>query len=192
MPRKSITVELRLYEELNRVLPEAERKRTILRTLPAGTNVGRLIDFLGLDREEVDLGLVNAEPAPFSRMLADQDRVSLYPEFESLNIEDVSPLREKPLRRTRFVLDPSLAELARLLGDLGYDCRCPGEASPELLAAMSRQEKRILLTRNADMMERFALERCYCLESDAAPQQLREVMHRFQLEPGNEPQTQLP
>jgi hypothetical protein len=181
MPRKSITIELRLYEELNRVLPQAERKRTILRALPAGTDLGGLIDSLGLDREEVDLGLVNAEPAPFHRILADRDRVSLYPEFESLNIEGLCALRDRPLRRTRFVLEPSLGELARLLKEMGYDCRCPRGASPELLASISLGEKRILLTKNPDMAVRFALDRCFCLASDTPLEQLREVMGRFQL-----------
>lgn len=181
MPQATITIELRLYEELNRALPESERKRTILRSVPAGTDLGGLVDRLGLEREEIDLGLINAEPASFDRVLADQDRISLYPEFESLNIEGASPLRAQPLRRTRFVLDPALGELARLLHDKGYDCRCPRGAPPKLLARISLEEKRILLTKDPEMADRFALERSFCLGSDAPREQLGEVVRRFQL-----------
>lgn len=176
-----ISVILRLYEELNRVLPQGEQKRTIVRTVPAGTDLGGLIDILGLDRQEVDLGLINSEPAAFCRILVHQDRVSLYPEFESLNIEGASPLRQRPLRRTRFVLEPSLADLARLLRDRGYDCRCPHQAPPSHLAEISREGKRILLTRDPDLAERSSLERCCCLTAQSPQEQLEEVIKRFQL-----------
>lgn len=179
-----ISVILRLYEELNRVLPQEEQKRTIVRTVPAGTDLGGLIDILGLDRQEVDLGLINSEPAAFCRVLAHQDRVSLYPEFESLNLEDASLLRERPLRRTRFVLEPSLVDLARLLRDRGYDCRCPRQAPPSRLAEISREEKRILLTKDPDLAERSSLDRCFCLTSDTPQEQLEEVIQRFQLSQG--------
>jgi hypothetical protein len=49
-----LTVHVRLYEELNQVLPASERKRTVPRTLPLGARLSRLLDALGLASETID------------------------------------------------------------------------------------------------------------------------------------------
>lgn len=182
MQEETITVRLRLYEELNRVMPEEERKTAVLRRLPSGASLGALVESLGLRRDEVDLALVNSRPASFARILEPGDLVSLYPEFESLDIRGATALRGEPLRNPRFVAERSLAGLARLLARRGYDCVCPAQAAPEDLAGISRREKRIFLTRDRDAARRFRLDRCVPVSSEREEEQLREVMRRLQLE----------
>ncbi len=177
-----ITLYVRLYEELNRVLPEEEHKKTITRTLAQSSNLKDLLDILGLQQEDIDLALVNSHSVPFDRELRDGDLVSLYPEFETLNIQDVSVLREKPLRNTKFVAAGALRELANLLQARGYECLCPSRASGSELIRISRAEKRILLTLDPGLAKSPELERCYLLSSREAKQQLREVLQRFQLD----------
>ncbi|MFO7876155.1 MAG: hypothetical protein R6U55_06190 [Desulfovermiculus sp.] len=53
-----LIVHVRLYEELNQVLPASERKRTVTRTLPLGSRLSRLLDALELSWEAIDLALV--------------------------------------------------------------------------------------------------------------------------------------
>jgi uncharacterized protein with PIN domain len=64
---------------------------------------------------------------------------------------------------------------------MGYDCICPDRASEPDLARMSRQEKRIVLTRNPDMASSYALDRCVHVQAARPEDQLEEVLDRFQL-----------
>lgn len=49
-----LTAHVRLYEELNQVLPASERKRTVPRNLPLGSRLSQLLDALGLASEAID------------------------------------------------------------------------------------------------------------------------------------------
>ena len=91
------TVYVRLYEELNDYLPEEKRKRTFNLSLKGPTTVKETIRLLGVPSEEVDLVLVNGESVPFSHSVQDQDRISIYPIFESLDISTVTRLRDRSL-----------------------------------------------------------------------------------------------
>lgn len=176
-----ITIHVRLYEELNRVLPYIERKTTVARRLFPGAKVDDLLEVMGLRQAEIDLVLVNSQSVDFAYLLRDQDMVSLYPEFESLDIHSLSVLPERPLRNLRFIAQGNLSSLANLLGQRGYDCLCPAQASGNALARISKQEKRILLTRNPSLAETHDLDRCFCLQSGEPAEQLKEVKRRFQL-----------
>jgi len=181
MTTPEITIQLRLYEELSRVLPAKQRKCTVARVLPAGSRLGDLLDLLGVKPEEVDLALVNSRSASFRTPLKDQDRVCLYPEFESFDIQGVSDLRDRPLRVTKFVAESSLSGLADLLQAEGFSCTCPPQASDEALVLISEQDKRIILTSNPGLVMKFKPNRCFCLKASRPEEQLQEVLLRFQL-----------
>jgi sulfur carrier protein ThiS len=91
------TVYVRLYEELNDYLPEEKRKRTFNLSLKGPTTVKETIRLLGVPSEEVDLVLVNGESVPFGHIVQDQDQISVYPIFESLDITTVTRLRDRSL-----------------------------------------------------------------------------------------------
>jgi len=91
------TVYVRLYEELNDYLPEEKRKRKFSLSLKGPTTVKETMRLLGVPSEEVDLVLVNGESVPFSHIVQDQDRISIYPIFESLDISTVTRLRDRSL-----------------------------------------------------------------------------------------------
>ena len=91
------TVYVRLYEELNDYLPEEKRKRTFSLSLKGSATVEEAIYLLGVPPEEVDLVLVNGESVPFSHIAQDDDRISIYPIFESLDVSAVTMLRDESL-----------------------------------------------------------------------------------------------
>ena len=91
------TVYVRLYEELNDYLPEEKRKRTFNLSLKGPTTVKETMRVLGVPSEEVDLVLVNGESVPFGHIVQGEDRISIYPIFESLDISTVTRLRDKSL-----------------------------------------------------------------------------------------------
>jgi sulfur carrier protein ThiS len=91
------TAYFRLYEELNDYLPAERKKTTFSLSLQAQTSVEEAITSLGVPPEEVDLVLVNGESVPFNQVICEGDRISIYPIFESLDITNVTRLRDKPL-----------------------------------------------------------------------------------------------
>jgi sulfur carrier protein ThiS len=96
------TVYVRFYEELNDYLPEERRKRTFSLSLKGPTTVKEAICLLGVPSEEVDLVLVNGESVPFSHIVQDEDRISIYPIFESLDISTVTRLRDRSLLAMKY------------------------------------------------------------------------------------------
>ena len=93
----SHNIYFRLYEELNDYLPAERRKITFTLSLRDPTTIKEAICSLGVPPEEVDLVLVNGESVPFNHIIYEGDRISIYPIFESLDIGNVTKLRDKPL-----------------------------------------------------------------------------------------------
>ena len=179
MTRASVTV--RCYEELNDFLAPDRRRRPFAFALHRGETVKSLVESLGVPHTEVDLVLVGGQSVGFRHKLADGDRVSVYPVFESLDILAVSRVRPRPLRVTRFVLDVHLGRLARLLRLAGFDTLYANDWDDERLSRISRREGRILLTRDRGLLMRAEVTHGYCVRSTAPPEQLREVLARFDL-----------
>jgi sulfur carrier protein ThiS len=103
-----VRVHLRLYAELNALVPAAERQRDLCRRYDTGPSVKDAIERLGIPHTEVDLVLVNGDAVGFAHRLADGDRVSVYPLFRHLDVSALSEVRPEPLGEARFVLDGHL------------------------------------------------------------------------------------
>jgi uncharacterized protein with PIN domain/sulfur carrier protein ThiS len=172
---------IRFYEELNDFLPPALRKETFAVPFQPGDTVKALIESLGVPHTEVDLVLLNGESVGFQHRLRSGDRLAVYPVFESLEIAGLSRVRPVPLREPRFVLDVHLGRLARLLRMLGFDSAYSNTADDQSLAAVSRLENRIVLTRDRELLKRTSVSHGYWVRSADPTQQLLEVLRRFDL-----------
>ena len=172
---------LRCYEELNDFLAPERRRRPFTLALQRGQTVKNLVESLGIPHTEIDLVLVDGRSVGFRHRLADGQRVSVYPVFESLDVAAVSRVRPRPLRVTRFVLDVHLGRLARLLRLAGFDTLYANNRDDAELARTSRRDGRILLTRDRGLLMRAEVSHGYCVRSPSPPEQLREVLARFEL-----------
>lgn len=176
-----IKVEIRFYEELNDFLKVEFRKKTLVRELNHQTTVKDLIESFGVPHTEVDLILVNGVSVGFEFQIHDQDLVSVYPVFESLDISEVTRLQERPLRDLKFIADNHLGRLAGKLRLLGLDVvYCKRANTEELLAAVTN-ERRVLLSRNRRLLMRKVIDRGYLVRSQLIQEQVREVIERFDL-----------
>jgi uncharacterized protein with PIN domain len=171
----------RFYAELNDFLPPERRFAEFAHEFPAGASVKDRIESLGVPHTEVDLILVNGEPADFARALADGDRISVYPVFEAFDIAAVERLRPEPLRTPAFILDVHLGRLAAYLRMLGFDTAWRNHAADAELAGISRDERRILLTRDVGLLKRSAVTHGYFVRETDARRQLLEIVRRFHL-----------
>jgi uncharacterized protein with PIN domain/sulfur carrier protein ThiS len=171
----------RFYAELNDLLPPDRRFVTFEHPCDGQSTVKDAIESMGVPHTEVDLILVNGQPVDFSRRVHTGDRVSVYPMFESIDIAPVARVRPTPLRETRFVLDMHLGRLAAYLRMLGFDTWYGNQLADQELAAISRDERRILLTRDRGLLKRSAVTHGHLMRETSPRRQLAEVVERFDL-----------
>ena len=175
-------VNFRFYEELNDHLPKAWRKQAFAFPFKGKPSVKNAIQDIGVPHGEVDLILVNGEPVGFDYQLQGGEEVSVYPEFEALDISPVVRLRSKPLRETRFVVDVNLGKLAQKLRLLGFDTLFRNDFEDDEIIEISLREKRIILTRDKGILKQNAVTHGYWLRNDDPKKQLKEIIARLQLQ----------
>ena len=175
------TAEFRFYEELNDFLSPGRRKKSFRYGLADNATVKQAIEALGVPHTEVELILVNGAPVDFTHRVRDGDRVSVYPMFESLDVTPLIRLRPKPLRLIRFLTDAHLGALAKRLRLLGFDTRHAGDLGDAEIASLSAAERRVLLTRDRELLKRRQISHgCYIRQSEPGLQ-LAYVIQRLDL-----------
>ncbi len=175
------TANFRFYEELNDFLAPQHRRRSFERACARAATVKHEIEALGVPHTEVELVLVNGESVGFDRTIRDGDRISVYPKFEAFDVSSLLKVREKPLRRPRFVADAHLGGLARLLRLTGFDTVYRNTIDDDEIERLCVQDERIVLTRDRELLKRRTITHgCYvrALRPEA---QLREVFVRLDL-----------
>ncbi|MCW5980864.1 MAG: Mut7-C ubiquitin/RNAse domain-containing protein [Bryobacteraceae bacterium] len=172
---------VRFYAELNDYLAPERRGRPTECRFHVGPSVKDLIESLGVPHTEVDLVLLNGESVGFDRRIGDGDRVSVFPVFEAIDITPLLKVRPAPLRVVRFALDVHLGRLAAYLRMLGFDAVYRNDWNDRELAAISRSERRILLTRDRGLLKRNVVTHGRYIRETSPRQQLQEVVERFDL-----------
>jgi len=176
-----VQARIRFYAELNDFLPASQRQRFIKYHFDTPPAVKDSIEALGVPHPEVDLILANGESVGFGYLLKENDFVSVYPPFNSLDIRELSQVRPPPLDEHRFVLDVHLGQLARYLRMFGFDALYHEQYLDPELAIISSQQQRILLTRDRGLLKRSMVIYGYCLRATQPRHQLIEVLLRFNL-----------
>ncbi|MBW2092340.1 MAG: twitching motility protein PilT [Deltaproteobacteria bacterium] len=176
-----INVSIRFYEELNDYLPLEKQKREFSASIEEALPVRLLIESCGVPSAEVDLILVNGKPVPYSYELKKNDRISVYPVFETFDIAGVSKLREKPLREPRFIVVAHLKKLGDYLTMLGLDTKYQAGSTTKELLNLARAEKRIILTGDKNLLKLRETVRGYWIRNTEPVKQLEEVLEYFDL-----------
>lgn len=174
-------ITIRFYEELNDFLHYSRRKKAFEFPLPEKRTVKDIIESLGVPHTEIDLILANREPVGFTYHPFPGDYISVYPVFESFDITGITPLRPKPLREPKFVLDVHLGTLARYLRLLGFDTIYRNDLADEEIIGISVSEHRIILTRDLPLLKNGRVTHGYFVRKTLPSEQLTEVVCRFDL-----------
>lgn len=171
----------RFYAELNEFLPEAQRQQDLSFALNGRTSVKHPIEAFGVPHTEVALILANGDAVGFDYLLQPGDHVSVYPAWHTVDREGESHLRPPLQRPVRFLLDVHLGQLARYLRLLGFDALYRNDYEDETLAALAEASGRVLLTRDRRLLMRKRIQHGYCLNTRDPQEQVRAVLHRFDL-----------
>lgn len=174
-------VTFRFYAELNDFLPEERRQRSFPLALKTPVTVEEALISLGIPLAEVDLVLVNSQPAALRQRLQEADEVSVYPVFESLDISSLTTSQKAPLRQTRFILDAHLGKLAKYLRMLGFDTLYRNDFGDEEIIDIAAAESRIILTRDKLLLTSPRVSHGYYVRATEKHEQLIEVVKKFDL-----------
>ncbi len=184
---KSVTI--RFYQELNDFLPEKKKEKPYKINFSGKNTIKDLIEAEGVPHVEIDLILVNGISVDFKYYPQKDDRISVYPEFELLDISPITRLRPLPLRTTRFIADANLSRLSRYLRMLGFDTRFDSNSDDPEIIDIAAIEKRIILTRDLGLLKNSKARRGYFIRSQIPDKQIREVVQKFSLKNSCKPFT---
>ena len=171
----------RFYEELNDFLPAGKRKQLFVYTFNGKPSVKDAVEALGIPHVEVDLILVNGISVDFLYKLRNEDSVSVYPVFESFDITAVTHLRERPLRELKFILDVHLGKLTKYIRICGFDASYRTDYNDKDIIELSLSEKRIILTRDIELLKNKAVTHGYWIRSQNLNKQIEEMFIKFDL-----------
>jgi uncharacterized protein with PIN domain len=132
-------------------------------------SIKHLAESLGVPHPEIGQVQVSGQERSLDAITEDHDRVEIHPIPNGLHLEP------------RFILDGHLGRLAAYLRMLGFDCLYQNNYSDEELAELAQKEGRILLSRDRRLLMRKVISFGYCLRSLDPPEQLSEVIERFDL-----------
>jgi uncharacterized protein with PIN domain len=166
----------RFYEELNDFLPKHRRKTDFEADIKEKRSVKDMIEALGVPHTEVDLILVNRKSVDFTYIIQDGDRISVYPVFETLNIGTVTHLRKLPLRRTKFIADPGLGDIAKYMRLLGFDVYFDPLLPARQIVEISKKENRIILTKSKSLLKFKELTHGIFIRPGAAEDQVKGII----------------
>jgi uncharacterized protein with PIN domain len=157
------------FGRLNDFLPQDQRAQRLSVDFRERQSIKHLAESLGVPHPEIGAVQVNGREGTLHTITQDGDRVDVHPLPNGCPVEP------------RFVLDSHLGRLAAYLRMLGFDCLYQNDYTDEDLAEVAQREDRILLSRDRRLLMRKVVTYGYCLRSLDPPEQLSEVVRRFEL-----------
>lgn len=183
-PNKNSTmmkITCRFYEALNDFLPTHLQKRAFIGTFKGRVSVKDKIEALGVPHTEVDLILVNGNSVDFSYILQDGDQISIYPVFETLDIEGVTRLRPMPLGNPKFIADVNIHDIVKTMRALGLDVFEDVTLSHREIVRISRKENRTILTGSPNLLKRKQVTHGIFIRPGNREEQVRRIVDRLSL-----------
>lgn len=176
----------RFYASLNDFLPRKHRFVRFPYKYQEHQTIKHIIESIGVPHPEVDLILINGEPASFEKMVPDHSHVSVYPHFSSLDISSLNG-NENRGKISGFICDGHLGKLATYLRLLGIDVWYENNAPDELLAEIAHRTGKVLITRDRGLLKRNIVREGYCVREKEPAMQLAEILnlyhHRLEIHP---------
>jgi uncharacterized protein with PIN domain len=140
--------------------------------------VKHAVESLGVPHTEVDELRANGQRVGFDYALHGGDTIDVHAWTPKA---DHSYLRPPLPRPVRFVLDTHLGRLAMYLRLLGFDALYRNDYNDDVLAELSQQEGRVLLTRDRGVLKRRIVDFGCCIRESNPREQLLSLIRRYQL-----------
>ncbi|MFP4473350.1 MAG: Mut7-C RNAse domain-containing protein [Candidatus Omnitrophota bacterium] len=185
------TFSIRFYGDLRRFLNPPRRNRSFTESVERHPAIKDPIQASGVPHTEIKYILVDGEYADLTYQIQGGERIRVYPDRPSdlwkpprgtrYDLEPRWPARK------RFICDVHLGRLARDLRLLGFDTLYERDFKDHQIVELMDRERRIILTRDVDLLKRNAVVWGYFVRSTSAGYQLRELVGKFGLRGREQP-----
>ncbi|MFN2127365.1 MAG: Mut7-C RNAse domain-containing protein [Anaerolineales bacterium] len=169
------------HNELNEFLSNDNKWNNIHVAFNGHETVKHLLETLVVPHTEDDIILVHGVSVYFAERLQDGDRVDVFPGSAQLENTSIIHLQPETIGESRFVADGHLGKLVSYLRLLGFDVLYRNNCDDEMLAEISSNQDRILLTRDRGLLKRSQVRFGYCVMAKAPQDQVVEVLRRFDI-----------
>jgi hypothetical protein len=164
------TARFRFPAELGRFLRPEHRSGAFPYACARAASLKNAIEALGVPHTEVGAVRVNGAPATLQRMVREGDDIEV--------LAPGAPPAGGPLA---FIADAHLGALARFLRMLGFDTAHQPALADREIRELARADKRIVLTRDRDLLKCRDIARGCYVRAIKPEQQLQEVAARYRL-----------
>lgn len=166
------TAVFRFHGELAEFLPYGKRGGAFSHACARAATLKNAIESLGVPHTEAGRLTVNGEPATLSRIVREADAIEVFPHHAADVTMDETP---------SFIADAHLGGLARLLRMLGFDTLFENAYTDRRMLELLAHERRILLTRDRELLKCRDVSRGCFVRALKAEAQLAEVVARYAL-----------
>lgn len=157
------------HPELEFFLARSSRGAPVVLSFADHQSIKHLIESLGVPHVEVGRMEINGIEVDFSYKPKDGERIAIFPSGHGISVEP------------RFAADGHLGRLAGYLRMLGFDTYYNNQIEDPRLMTVAVNESRILLSRDRRLLMHKSLNAGYCPRSLRSINQLREVLHKYDL-----------
>ncbi len=181
MRKDALRIYLRIYGELKRLAKPKLNTSGFTETIAyLGQSIKDYIEGIGIPHTEVFLVLVNDCPVKSDYRLSNEDRISVYPHFKNIDLQDEILFTPKYYGEPKFILDIHLGTLAKVLRMLGFYTDY-GIVEDEKISQISSQKGLIVLTKDRGLLKRNKINYGMLLHSKGVFEQVLEINERFSL-----------
>jgi uncharacterized protein with PIN domain len=159
----------RFHGDLGRFLRREHRERSFVHACARAATLKNAIESLGVPHTEAGRVSVNGAPATLQRAVREGDAIEVFPVGREMGTVPI------------FVADAHLGGLARFLRMLGYDTLHENDYRDADIRRLAETEKRIVLSRDRELLKCREIERGCFVRALKAEAQLREVAARYGL-----------
>lgn len=142
-------------------------------------SVKDIIEACGVPHTEVGRLTVGGREISFSAPGADSDTLDVYPLRPPVDVLTPTLLRPEPLSAITFAVDMNVGRLATLLRLAGFDTFYDNDISDPELIEVAAREKRILLSKDRDLLKRKKVVFGRLVREIHPERQLAEIVHLF-------------
>jgi uncharacterized protein with PIN domain len=167
-----VTASFRFHGTLQDFIARERRGRDFEYQCARAATVKHAVEALGVPHTEIGPLTVNGHAATLSRIVRAGDHVEAHP----VDVQEAD-LGSEPL----FIADAHLGGLARLLRMLGFDTVYHNHITDRELIAIAASERRIILTRDRELLKCREVLRGMFVRALKPEAQLRETVRRWNL-----------
>jgi len=170
------------HGDLNFFLPRRRKYQTFSQKFNLPRSIKDLIEAIAPPHPEIELIVVNGKSVSWDYVVQDGDIIDVYPHFSDVEMPDKIRLIPKYKGFPKFVLDTHLGRLAAYLRMMGFDTLYRNDYEDDVLAEISANENRILLTRDLGLLKRNLVTYGYFVRNTDPKERLIEIVDRYTLD----------